>query len=89
MSPLKSKATDSWAKLVSEGIAQRARLPVGEGWKTRIELSKEYKLGRDRALAMINRMLEKGQLETFYGYDFVNGHCAQRIWYRPKTRYAQ
>jgi len=85
MSRLKLKTTD-WVNLLQKSLASNETRPVGEGWLTRREIQKLWKLGVNKTGKMLAAFKKTGKVEMFTGrVTNQQGINVKSVWYRIKT----
>ena len=75
-----------WAQIKREATAPRLREPQGDGWKTTMQLRKEWGTGKGKTLEHIKGLIASGGLEVFRGDKVgASGRTGRQVWYRPRV----
>ena len=86
MSQPKSSNT-KWIDLLQESIASKETKPTGNGWLTRREIQKLWKLGVNKTGKMLAAFKKTGKVEMFTGrVTNQQGINVKSVWYRIKSR---
>ena len=86
MSPPKLKTTD-WVDLLQQSLASKETKPQGEGWLTRAEIQKLWKVGENKTGKTLAAFKRAGKIEMFTGR-VINqqGINVKSVWDRIKGR---
>jgi hypothetical protein len=78
------KTTPSWTALIQSEMKKETRSPVGDGWKTSVQLRKEFPVGRVQNQRRLSTLVSSGAVEVFRGTARnASGSVSQQVWYRP------